>query len=424
MSITAGYKCNQWGWFWKEADNSGPYYLGDDGLMHQTGMSAGGMGHDAWGIGKVSIVHSLFHGMWTFDIPNNMWFIFENDTQVYSSTAVTSVKGAANLQTSVAIPIAMLESRQCPRYQPNRGHLFSTSIWAPNKLADGVRSWGLATVDNGVFFRLKSDGLLYAVRRSGGVEIYEEVIDTSALNNFDVEKNNIYDIQFQWRGAGNYMFFIGDPDSGTLYPVHKMDCLGKLTALSMENPALPIHYHAERITEDVSLSVGCVDVSSENGYKDVGQYASAYTENTLVNGTNVPIIIIKIPPHINGRINTRDLELGRISVTCDKKAVFKVWTTRSPESIIGATFAGVNHGSFVESDSADSAPGAVKATSINTALMRPLLSIPVQAGITKVQDNPLLATAPFVLVRGDYIVVSCTASTANCDVVIEWAELI
>lgn len=35
MTIPVGYKCNQWGWFWKESDNSGPYYLDADGMMTQ-----------------------------------------------------------------------------------------------------------------------------------------------------------------------------------------------------------------------------------------------------------------------------------------------------------------------------------------------------------------------------------------------------
>lgn len=35
MSIPAGYKCNQWGWFWKESDNSGPYFLDAKGHMAQ-----------------------------------------------------------------------------------------------------------------------------------------------------------------------------------------------------------------------------------------------------------------------------------------------------------------------------------------------------------------------------------------------------
>lgn len=35
MAIPAGYQCNQWGWFWKADDNSGPYFLDDDGNMTQ-----------------------------------------------------------------------------------------------------------------------------------------------------------------------------------------------------------------------------------------------------------------------------------------------------------------------------------------------------------------------------------------------------
>lgn len=424
MSIPVGYRCNQWGWFYSETDNSGPYYLGSDGLMHQLGMSSGQLTQDAWGIGKVSVPHSLFHGMWTYDIPNNMWFTYENNVQTYASTGVTSVSGAARVQTIGAVTTALMESRECPRYQPNRGHLFSTAGWFPSKTANGTRDFGLFNTENGVFFRLKSDGLLYAVRRSASVEVYEQLIDTSLLAGFDVEKNNIYDIQFQWRGAGNYLFFIGDPAAGISKLVHKMDCLGKLTTVSMENPALPVAFKATKGTQDVVMNIGCADVSSENGQRESGQYSSAYAESVAASGTNVPIIAVKVPLLITGKINTRNLELGRITVTSDKKSVFKVWITRDPTAIIGATFVTVDHGSFVESDSAASSPGAVKATSVNTALLRPLLTIPVAALNTRAQDNPLKDTVQFTLVRGDYLVVTCTASAASTDVVIEWAELI
>ena len=424
MSIPSGYKCNQWGWFFKDSDNSGPYYLGPDGIMHQWGAGAGELTTDAWGVQKVSLAYSLFHGMWTYNIPNNMWFTYENGIQVYSSTAVTSVNSAAHIVTSSTITTALLESRECPRYQPNRGALYSTSLWAPNKNANGVRDFGLFTAANGVFFRIKADGLLYAVVRSGGVETYEAVIDTSVLDGFDVEKNNIYDIQFQWRGAGNYLFFIGDPKAGVSKLVHKIDYLGKLTRLTIQNPALPASYMCTRITENVELNIGCVDITTENGKRDSGQYASVYTEATSANGTNIPVIAIRNPLMALGRINTRHIELGRIIVTCDKKAVFKVWAFRDPTAIIGATFAGINYGSFVESDSPFSAPGAVRATSVTTALMRPLLSIPVQAGVTRVQDNPLPLVTSYKLVRGDYILVTCSASVGSCDVVIEWAEII
>jgi hypothetical protein len=188
-------------------------------------LGSGELTEDAWGIQKVSFPHSIMHGMWTFDIPASIFFMYENGTQVYTSTNIVSSGGGAVITTSAAKSALILEGRDCPRYQPNRGHLFSTALWCPSKTNNGIREWGVITAENGVFFRLKADGLLYAVRKSGGAENYEAVIDTSAVAGFDVEKGNVYDIQYQWRGVGNYKFFINN----TL--VKTFSTLGTLTAV-------------------------------------------------------------------------------------------------------------------------------------------------------------------------------------------------
>jgi len=372
---------------------------------------------DAWGVQKVSLPKSVFHGMWTFDIPTSMWFMYENGVQVYTSTAIASVGGAGTLLTTAAKTALVLESRECPRYQPNRGHLFSTALWCPNKTRDGTREWGLQTVENGVFFRLKPDGLLYAVLKSGGVETKEELIDTSAVAGFDVEKGNVYDIQYQWRGVGNYTFFIN------LARVHIFSSLGTLTALSMENPALPICFTATRITQDVGMSVGCADVTSENGLVDSEQYNSCYAENVAIN-TNTPVIVVHSPLLIMGKTNTRTVTLARISVTASKKATFKVWATRNPAAITGATLVALGNGSFIQSDSPDSTVGAVRATSVNTALMKVITAVPVEPLVSRMIDNPYRDRIEFPLVRGDYLVVTSTAASATGDVVIEFGEQI
>ena len=173
-------------------------------------LGTGDLTEDAWGIQKVSLPMSLFHGMFTFDISPKMWFMYENGTQVYTSTNIVSTDGAGVLTTSAAKTALILESRECPPYQPNRGVLFSSALWCPSKTADGVREWGVQTSDAGVFFRLKANGLLYAVRRSLTVEVAEELITTTGVSGFDVQKGNIYDIQYQWRGVGNYLFFINN----------------------------------------------------------------------------------------------------------------------------------------------------------------------------------------------------------------------
>ncbi len=171
-------------------------------------LGTGDLTVDAWGSQKVSMPFSLDHGLFTFDISALLWFMYEGGAQVYTSTNIVSTDGAAVLTGNAAKPLVRLESRLCPRYQPNRGHLFSTALWMPDKTNNGVRRFGLFTDENGVFFRLKADGKLYACLKSLSSETYEEEIDTTGIAGFDVEKGNVYDIQYQWRGVGNYKFFI------------------------------------------------------------------------------------------------------------------------------------------------------------------------------------------------------------------------
>jgi hypothetical protein len=300
-----------------------------------------------------------------------------------------------------------MESRLCPRYQPNRGHLFSTALWCPSKTADGVREWGLQTAENGIFFRLKPDGKLYCVRKSGGAENYEEEIDTSGIADFDVEKGNVYDIQYQWRGVGNYKLFIN------LQLVHAISSLGTLTALSMENPALPVSFRCTRTTADVTMHIGCCDITSENGDDDREEPQVASSTETGSH-TNYPILSICNPLQIGSETNTRTIVLDSVAVNSSNKATFTVWVTRDPSHLTDDSFAAVSgSGSLVQVDTA--------ATAI-TAGPRAIAVIQVEAGVRSVEkfaENPRIR---FTLVRGDYLIVTRTGANGTGDVVIRWGE--
>lgn len=389
---------------------------GVDYYQQRVILGEGDLVNDAWGSPKVSLPYSIFHGMFTFDIPANMWFTYENGTQVYTSTNVVSSGGAATLTTSATKTALILESRECPRYQPNRGHLFSTAVWCPSKTNDGIREWGLQTTENGVFFRLKSNGLLYACLKSGGSVTKEELIDTSIVDGFDVQKGNVYDIQYQWRGVGNYKFFIN------LTEVHVFSNLGTLTALSMQNPALPISFRATRTTQDVNLNIGCADISSENGSIDTEQYQSAFNEGVAIT-TDTPIITVYNPLQINSVTNTRTCTLARISLNASKRTTFRIWLTRNPAAFTGMTLQKLGGGSFVQCDSPLMNAAAVKATAFNTALAEVILSVPIEAYTQKSFDNPYRGRIEFPLVRGDYLVITATGSGGPTgDAVVEWGE--
>ena len=379
-------------------------------------LGSGGLTLDAWGIQKFSRAQSLFHSKWTFNVDSRLWFMYENGTQVYTSTDVTSASGAGKLLSTATNTTVTLESRESPRYQPNRGHLYSTALWCPNKTNGTKREWGLFTTENGVFFRLKNDGLLYAVVRSNSIDT-EVLIDTSSITGFDVEKGFLYDIGFQWRGVGDYFFYINQ----TL--VHTVANLGTLTELSIQNPALPSCYNAVgTVGSFVEMNIGCVDITSENGDKnDREVYQSAFSENVSVS-TDTPVLVVQQPLQINSTTNTRTMTLARVTVHCTKKAVFKVWLTRDPTAITGATFQSLPNGSYVQTDSTDMNPAAVRATSVTTASLSLVTAISTSANQEKSIDNPYRDRIEFPVVRGDYLLVTCTAATASADCVIEWGE--
>lgn len=374
---------------------------------------------NAWGTPKVSNDFSLVHGLFTFDVPASQWLLYENGTEVSSFTAATSSGGLLSLSSNGNT--SYLQHRRHARYQPNRGMLWSASMVFPSPNGDGVRDFGMVG-DDGVFFRLKpvdGVGTLHAVRMKAGVIQQEVAIDMPFT--IDYSKGNIYDIQMQWRGVGNIKFFVGNPDTGVPQLVHEFKLLNTLTALSTADAAMCVGFRATNTTEDVIIQCGCVDLTSEGGTKDKEEYASAYAEGVSIS-TDTPVIVVRQPATISGKFNSRDVRLARITVQCDKKAVFKVWTTRNATTITGATFKPVNNGSFVETDSISMNPTAVRATSVTTANMKFITAIPVLALNREETTNPAPDTIQFFLVQGDYLVVTGTAPSGNAEVVVEWGE--
>ena len=84
--------------------------------------------------------------------------------------SAVSTDGLMVLSSGALNEKRQLRSFRHPRYQPNRGHLYSISAILPSADALGERSFGLFTSEAGIMFRLRA-GALYVVRRTtiGGV---------------------------------------------------------------------------------------------------------------------------------------------------------------------------------------------------------------------------------------------------------------
>lgn len=275
------------------------------------------------------------------------------------------------------------------------------------------------TQENGVFFRCGVDGNLYACIMSGGVLTHEERITLPCSfdgSGFDITKGNNYDIDFQWRGVGDYLFFIENPKNATHTLVHRIKLINTLDEeVSVENPALPICYRIVSAGEATSFWSGCADITSSGGKEDRVQYQSSVSNDVTLAAPDYPVLVIRQPNTINGNINTRDIILSRITVSCDKRAAATFWLTRDPTAIIGGAFNAIGGGSYVEEN--------LTATAVDTAKLSRFHKLTTVANENVSIDNPDHDTVEFFLIHGDYLVITGTdGGAAVMTAIVEWGE--
>jgi hypothetical protein len=291
-------------------------------------ISKNQLGYDAWGRAKTIIDDSIFHGMFTFNVPVTTWYESINGV-VGATTNCTSVDGSLNVTAGATLAdVTYLRSYRNPRYEPNRGALYSTAGWMTNPTGLMTREWGTFTDESGVFFRLKSGGTLVGVIRTtstaGGTVDTEYPL--TIPSGVDLSKGNIFDIQYQWRGVGDYKWLIN------LIEVGNSETLGTLTKLSMYNPALPVAWSSENLGDNDAMNFGCVDVTSEGGKANGKTYGSVGMSNesgqVSITGFNQPVLAIRSKTTVGGLINTRDTLALLASAYSDNKSFVRIWSTR------------------------------------------------------------------------------------------------
>ena len=334
----------------------------DNSRNLRTGLGSG-INLDAWARQKVVIDRSILHGMFTYNVPVKKYKESLDGVELPAFVNATSVNGKLVLSSAGLGEVVNLDSFRNPRYQPNRGHLFSGSFYNPSKTAIADRNFGMFTAESGVFFRNRN-GELYACRRTkidGVVITTAELIDLP--DDIDIEFGYTYDIQMQWRGVGDYGFWIGDPLTRVSRLVHVMPMLGTLTELSIFNPAMPFAVECINNGDAVELHCGCYDITSEGGDGKGGTYGSITVSNEIgqiqVQGANTPVIAVRAKRLVNGLINTRDTLALLATVSVDEHSFFRVWATRDDTAIIENgqdwTDYGDGHLEFIVNDGSNNA---------------------------------------------------------------------
>lgn len=304
-------------------------------------LATNDLGRTAWGIPKFSLDYSLFHGMWSLSVPNRVWLQYNDigagfvEQGAVDNTLVKSVNGMLFVGGDATTDIR-LSSKRHLRYQPNRGLLFSTALAMPNPTKIEKRRFGLKTNgSNGIVFELEGDGTnwtlnLIKITTVDGVvsEIKTDITDKLPPG-FDPALGPVYDIQMQWRGFGDYVFYI------SLNEVYIMDMIDTLTHVSISNPALSVTFEStDNLTPSAGMFVGCVDVTSEGGSNENKLPNSIDTGTTLLTTTNAgtAILALKLPTTIlyngNQEPYTRDLVIKKLSTFCKDEAFRSVYYAR------------------------------------------------------------------------------------------------
>jgi len=366
---------------------------------------------DAWGRQKIVSDYSLFQALWTFEVPSTIWLEYVNGVES-PITNFTSFNGMLSAVGANGVT-RLLRSRRSPRYQTNRGHLFSTSVILPTGANSSVYRFGMYNDHSGVFFKM-TNGQLFACRRTligTTITTIEELIQTP--EGFDFTKGNLYDIQMQWRGVGNIYFYINQQ------LIHTMKLLGTLVNVSISIPSLPVSFE---IIGTGTMYSGCVDLASEGGGQSVRQRGTVDSGEISLSAIEVPVLLVFIPNTItyntNSIMNSRDVALRRMSAFCDVNSTLKVYTTRTATKFTGTTFSNYDTLGTIKY----AVNGQIVLDNLTTNISR-VLTRRLPANISIDINNPDDQYGEFYITHGDYILVTMQAkNVALGGVSIEWGQ--
>lgn len=379
--------------------------IGDDGIYA-----------DAWGRQKVTHDHSVFSAIFSQRSALKRWIEYNDGVEQLTKNNVQIVDGEL-VVSSNGVSTFLMSARN-PKYQGNRGHLYSNSVIIKN-----------ATPDS---------GKLYAVIRTFRNSTVEELrrteitFDDNGTAPIDLSCGNTFDIQSQLRDVGNSKFYINQRE------FHLEEMLGKLKTLVLSNMSIPLSFECRpdgivrfgiftpqcgifyewvfNTPQETELISGCVDLSSEGG-KDQRQELLVATSNEL-SGTDAYTLAVRIPETVDGAINSVDAEVTRIRITVDKKANLIVYRTRDPNLL---TYNGTNPP--LETDWEDINGGNVQVlkpttstqltydnTSTNSAVFT---TIPAVANLINQVDKPNETRLDLFLVHGEILICRVIGNTVT-----------
>lgn len=196
-------------------------------------------------------------------------FNYGTNTRIYkdlsaNSGTFTVGSGLASVQSGTnAAGLGAMHSVKTLAYVPGLGGKSRFTALFTTGVADSLQHVGIADANDGFVFGY--DGAVFGVARlKDGVYNWipqtswsEDVMDGTGPSGMilDPTKLNVYQIQYQWPGAGQINFFIEDDDTGDYICVHRIKYTNRNIVPSVTNPTLPLSLHSENSGNTTNLTI-------------------------------------------------------------------------------------------------------------------------------------------------------------------------
>ena len=266
-------------------------------------------------------------------------FVYGANTNTTTSTvtgsgSVTTSGGLLVVDTTAASSsTAQLVSKRYLNYRPGQGAMakFTAMFTTGASNSKQYAGCGTTTINNGFFFGYNgtSFGICHA---NAGVETWTAKADwnvdvcdgtKSSANksgiSIDPTKINVYQIKYQYLGAGNIFFYVENSLNGELVLVHVIRYANLNTVPSVSQPNLSLVWRAANTTNASAIIVKAASggLFTEGIRRLLGpKYARDNTKTTVTTETN--ILTLKNCTTFNTVTNRSQIHLRSISIAANK----------------------------------------------------------------------------------------------------------
>lgn len=249
---------------------------------------------------------------------------------------VKQEEAMAVLETSTnSTGLADIKTIRLLKYRSGLGALTRFTGLFTTGVANSTQLIGVGTDENGFFFGFNgiTFGILHRVnsidtwinQSSWNVDTMDGNGPSSMI--LDINKINVFEISYQYLGAGQITFFIEDSNTGEFVIVHKIKYTNINIIPSLFNPSLPLNMHVENNGNTSNIIIKSASMAAFVEGKDIIIGAPYTFNNSKTHSSETALFSIRNKSTFAGKTNLVNAFMRNISCANDvnQLATFKIY---------------------------------------------------------------------------------------------------